>query len=60
MLMIQRREHPRFTLESCNTFAIMAECFWKEFDRNPAAELGNHGLINIPPCRPDPRCDVIS
>src|SRR5262245_63398502 len=36
--MIQRCQYPCLTLETRNTFGIVAECFRKELDGNTAAE----------------------
>src|SRR5262245_60051414 len=45
--MVQRRQHARFTLESRNTFGIVAERFRETLDRNTAAELRVVGLIYV-------------
>jgi hypothetical protein len=57
--MIQRCQHPRFTFKSRHAFAVVTECFGKEFDGNAAAQLRVGGLVDIP-LPPEPRCDVIS
>ena len=37
--MVQRGEHPRFSLETCKALLVLAECFGKHLDGHLTAEL---------------------
>src|SRR5262249_25123189 len=57
---IQRCQHPRFTLESRNAFRVVAEGFRKELDGNTAAEFHVGGLIDVShSARTQVTCDLV-
>ena len=45
--MIQRRQHPRFALESRHAFGVVIEGFGKELDGHTPAQLRVRGLIDV-------------